>query len=174
MQEIINIIVNHGVRITLGLIGAVILLFIMNIVSFARIAYIKKQNRNLKQILTLSDGESIETSLLKTIEFTDRAKVELEGMEAKIEDVRNTLSKSVQNIGFIRYNAFGDVGSDLSFSVALLDEKLNGVVITNIYGRDDSNVYAKPVINGTSEYKLSVEEEHAIDRAANREETEAE
>ena len=76
------------------------------------------------------------------------------------------IKSSIQNVGFIRYNAFNDMGSDLSFSIALLDERRDGFVITNIYAREESNVYAKPIVNGKSTYPLSVEEIQALDRAA--------
>jgi len=46
-------------------------------------------------------------------------------------------------VGVVRYNAFDDVGSDLSFSIALLDDNDNGVVISGIYSRESSTTYAK-------------------------------
>ena len=65
----------------------------------------------------------------------------------------------------VRYSAFKDTGSDLSFAVAMLDENNDGVVFNGIYSREMSNIYAKPVKNGVSEYTLSEEEKEAIRRA---------
>ena len=65
----------------------------------------------------------------------------------------------------VRYNAFSDTGSDLSFTLALLDEQNNGVVLNGIYSREMSNIYAKPITNGNSTYTLSEEERQAIDKA---------
>lgn len=67
--------------------------------------------------------------------------------------------------GMYRYNAYKDTGSDLSFTLALLDEGNNGVVLNGIYSREMSNIYAKPVVNGKSTYKTTEEEEEAIKRA---------
>ena len=75
------------------------------------------------------------------------------------------LSKCIQKIGIVRYSAFKDTGSDLSFAVALLDEKNNGVVFNGIYSREMSNIYAKPVENANSKYTLSNEETEAIEKA---------
>jgi hypothetical protein len=72
---------------------------------------------------------------------------------------------AVRRVGVIRYDAFEDVGGRLSFSVAMLDDHGNGVVMTSINGRQDTRVYAKPVMNGTSTYNLSIEEEEAIRQA---------
>ena len=65
----------------------------------------------------------------------------------------------------VRYNAYKDTGSDLSFALAILNDNNTGIVLNGIYGRDTSNIYAKPVVNGNSEYALSKEEKEAIERA---------
>ena len=79
----------------------------------------------------------------------------------------DNMKKCTQKIGIVRYNAFKDTGSDLSFSLAILDDYNNGVVLNGIYARDSSNIYAKPVENGNSKYVLSNEEKEAINRAIN-------
>lgn len=75
------------------------------------------------------------------------------------------LTFAIQKVGFVRYNAFGDMGSELSFSIAFLDNFLNGFILTSIYGREHSTCYAKPIKDGKSIYPLSAEEIQAIDRA---------
>ena len=87
----------------------------------------------------------------------------LTGMKTLEED----LTKCIQKVGMVRYNAFKDTGSDLSFALALLDDKNNGVVLNGIYSREMSNIYAKPVQNGVSSYTVSEEEKQAIEKAVN-------
>jgi hypothetical protein len=65
----------------------------------------------------------------------------------------------------VRFNAFEDTGSDLSFAVALLDADYNGVVLSSIFGRNESRTYAKPVVAGQSSYFLTNEEKEALDMA---------
>jgi Protein of unknown function (DUF4446) len=83
------------------------------------------------------------------------------------EDARlgDRLTRAVQRVALIRYDAFEDVGGRLSFSCALLDERGDGVVVTSINGRQDTRVYAKPVTRGGSEHNLSEEEVEAIREA---------
>ena len=73
----------------------------------------------------------------------------------------------MKKIGIVRYNAFKDVGSDLSFTLAILDDYNNGVVLNGIYARDSSNIYAKPIEKGPSKYILSEEEKEAVNKAIN-------
>ena len=75
--------------------------------------------------------------------------------------------KKLQIIGLVRYNAFKDTGSDLSFTLALLNEENTGIVLNGIYSREMSNIYAKPVEKGKSTYTLSEEENQAINKAIN-------
>ena len=74
----------------------------------------------------------------------------------------DNLKICIQKTGIVRYNAFRDTGSELSFALALLDRENNGVVLNGIYSRENSNIYAKPIENGIPLYKVSEEEEEAI------------
>jgi len=65
----------------------------------------------------------------------------------------------------VRFDAFEDIAGQQSFSVALLDNRGNGVVITSLFGRIESRCYAKPVIKGNSPHRLSDEEMAAIKQA---------
>ena len=65
----------------------------------------------------------------------------------------------------MRYDAFGDVGGHLSWSLALLDDAGHGVVLTSIHGRSEARTYAKSVASWSCEQQLSPEEEEAIEHA---------
>jgi Protein of unknown function (DUF4446) len=72
---------------------------------------------------------------------------------------------SVRHLSLLRYDAFEDVGGRLSFSCAMLDDHGSGVVLTSINGRQETRVYAKPIVERDSSYNLSVEESEAIRQA---------
>ena len=81
------------------------------------------------------------------------------------ESLNKELNKSIKKVGIVRYNAFKDTGSDLSFALALLNENNDGVVLNGIYSREMSNIYAKPIVAGKSSYTISEMEQEAINRA---------
>lgn len=87
---------------------------------------------------------------------------ELALRENNLSHLENLQKGSIQKIAMKRYNAFPDVGSELSYSLAILDGYNNGFVMTSIYGRDSSNTYLKPVTDGKSQYPLSDEETQVI------------
>jgi hypothetical protein len=111
----------------------------------------KKEPKDLKEILT---------SFSELEEKFDKVLEEMKKLEKKQK-------LSVQKIGIIRFNPFSEVGSDQSFSVALLNEENDGVVITSLYTRQENRVYGKPIKDSQSEYSLSEEEKRAIEKAKN-------
>lgn len=113
----------------------------------------------------IGNGKNIEEDLENYMHRVNR--VEKQNVEIKevIGSINKNMKNCIQKIGIVRYNAFKDTGSDLSFALAMLDEKNNGVVLNGIYSREMSNIYAKPVENGVSKYTISDEEKEAIRRA---------
>ncbi|MCH7828720.1 DUF4446 family protein [Patescibacteria group bacterium] len=97
---------------------------------------------------------------------------EVKSLEERLEKTAKELAllqkaheKAVTKVGMVRFNPFGEIGGDQSFSIALLDSKDSGVVITSHYGKDIQRIYAKPIKEGKSEHSLSMEEEEAIKKA---------
>ncbi len=84
---------------------------------------------------------------------------------ARLAGIEEKLQLAVAGVGLVRYNAFRETGSDLSFSLALLDRNLDGVVLTSLFGREESRCYGKPVKAGQSAHLLSEEETQALNEA---------
>jgi len=91
-------------------------------------------------------------------------KGELRQLRKDLGELRVDLSDALRHLAVVRYDAFGDTGGQLSWSMALLDDNGNGVVLTSINSRSDARSYAKNVREYVSESKLSPEEAEAIDR----------
>ena len=163
MQEIFNFFRSDNYLLILTLlVGLLLVGFILLL-----LINIKLNNKYKNFMRKLGKGKNIEEDLENFIHKVDR--VEKQNIEIIdfCKGLDEDISKCIQKIGIVRYSAFKDTGSDLSFAVALLDEKNNGVVFNGIYSREMSNIYAKPVENGNSKYTLSEEEIQAIEKAIN-------
>lgn len=88
-------------------------------------------------------------------------------LEKYLKAAELRMQSSIQGIGVVRFNPFSGDGSggNQSFSIAFLDERHCGVVLSTLYARDRVGVYAKPVEKGTSSFELTVEERDAIEKA---------
>jgi hypothetical protein len=87
---------------------------------------------------------------------------DLAGLRAEVERLRDASASAVQQLGVVRYDAFGDMGGRLSWSLALVDQGGDGVVLTSIHGRSEARAYAKTVSGWTGDQQLSPEEEEAL------------
>ena len=83
----------------------------------------------------------------------------------RLTPIEHKLRASIDRAELLRFRAFEDVGSDLSFAFALLNQEGDGVVISSIHSREEVRIYAKPLNGGQSMYLLSEEEKEVIAKA---------
>ena len=162
LKDIIDM-YNYEIILAMGLM--IFLLLIFSIVNRITTARTLKRYRDINKILSTGNSDNIKDTLTNYVQEVKFIKNSLNSVSMKCEDISHQITGSMQKVGFVRYNAFDDIGSDLSFSIALLDGKSDGFVMSNIYARDESNVYAKPIKSGQSTYQLSVEEKEAVENA---------
>ncbi len=92
----------------------------------------------------------------------DSLPVDVQGLRQEVSALRLEVSDALRHLSVVRYDAFGDMGGHLSWSLALADDGGNGVVLTSIHGRSEARTYAKNVVGWTCEQPLSPEEEEAV------------
>lgn len=163
MQEIIDVLRSDVFLIILSFM--VILLFIGFIILLVN--NFKMNNRYKNFMKKLGNGNNIEEDLENFMYKVDRVEKQNAEITDFCKNLDEAMSKCIQKVGIVRYSAFKDTGSDLSFAVALLDENNDGIVFNGIYSREMSNIYAKPIDDGNSKYTLSDEEVKAIEKAVN-------
>jgi hypothetical protein len=162
MNNIFEMISNNQGYYIIGLALIILILLILIIILFKSIISLEKR---YKKIMRGTNAKNLEELIISYLDKVDEAQNTAEGIKKNYEDIDMRLKGCMQHVSIIRYKAFENVGSDLSFSIALLDDNNNGVVLTGIYGRNDSTTYAKPIDNGISRYDLSDEEKHVLQEA---------
>jgi hypothetical protein len=90
---------------------------------------------------------------------------DLEGLRGEVQALRAESNDALRHLSVVRYDAFGDMGGRLSWSLALLDDDGNGVVLTSIHGRSEARTYAKTVTAWACEQATSPEEDEAVSLA---------
>jgi hypothetical protein len=90
---------------------------------------------------------------------------DVHGLRQEVAALRAEARDALRHLAVVRYDAFGDMGGHLSWSLALLDDGGHGVVLTSIHGRSEARTYAKNISDWTCEQQLSPEEEEAIAHA---------
>ncbi len=90
---------------------------------------------------------------------------DVHGLRQEVAALKAESADALRHLSVVRYDAFGDVGGHLSWSLALLDDAGHGTVLTSIHGRSEARTYAKSVAGWTCEQQLSPEELEAIEHA---------
>ena len=148
-----------------AMVAIIILLFIMVIVLFKSVGRVEDRYRKL---MRGTNNKNLEEMLLERIDsIEDVHKVSEQALD-ECKRLEEKMQECIQKVAIMRYKAFEDVGSDLSFSIAMLDDKNDGVIVTGIYGRQESTTYAKPIDKGISRYDLSEEELYVLNEAINK------
>lgn len=146
-----------------GLYVLVLVLLVLYLIMYRKAQFL--QNR-YHAFMQGENGSSLEGSLREIHREIQDVNKEVSENRQRMQEIAQTLDTAIRGVGVVRFNAFQDTGSDLSFAVAYLDANKNGVVVSSIYGREESRTYAKPLDKGQSQYQLSTEEQEAIKRAA--------
>ena len=165
-MNFIDELINNPVVIFYFLCVNVILTIVSMFVAGFCIKKYKILNLRYERFMAkLGNGEKIEEVLQEYIEDVRKLKLKDDEFDKELERLENNLRKCVQKVGLVRYNAYNDIGSDLSFTFALMDSEDNGMVVNGLYSRDSSSIFAKPLVKGHTKYNLSAEEIQAIDLA---------
>lgn len=142
----------------------IFILFIMNIVSLVKINKMKKKYNSFMEG---SDGTTLEETIISRFRQVDDLKVKQELQEKDISALKANILKTYQKFGLVKYDAFNEMGGQLSFSLAMLDKNNNGFLLNTVHNREGSYTYVKEIFDGKSEINLSEEEERALDKAVN-------
>lgn len=90
---------------------------------------------------------------------------DVQGLRQEVAALKLESRDALRHLAVVRYDAFGDMGGHLSWSLALLDDGGHGVVLTSIHGRSEARSYAKNISGWTCEQQLSPEELEALEHA---------
>ncbi len=125
-----------------------------------------KEFNFLKSLFPKIGERDIRKKFEEVINAVAESNEELRALEKKLSQLEIEGLKHIQKISLLRYNPYEDTGGNISFSLALLDKKGNGYVLTSLHARSGTRIFAKPVVDGKEDkYELSKEEEEVLKKA---------
>lgn len=152
--------IQNNITAFVVVISAVLALVVM------LVAYLLWRIRRLEGecelLLRDTRGQNFVEIVNDNIAQVDKLIEEVDGLSEMYALVLRRMAGTIQHVGVVRFDAFRDLGGLLSFAVALLDDRGNGLIFSSIYGRSDSRTYTKPIVERESKYDLSPEEKEAI------------
>ena len=137
----------------------VLLLIILLIVQMVKVGKLRKR---LDRFLTGKDGQSLEEEIASLFEDNNFLKSNAEKNKKDIRTLYKRLETAYQKMGLIKYDAFSQMGGQLSFSLALLDENNNGFILNSVHSTEGCYSYTKEIKNGECALELGKEEAEAL------------
>ena len=128
--------------------------------------FIWRESNFLKSLFPKSEERQIRLKFEEVLASISNFDKKLSALKESLEKIENEGLGHIQRVEFLRYNPYDETGGDQSFTIALLDYKGSGFVLTSLHARSGTRVFAKPILDGKSgKYKLSKEEDEVLKKA---------
>lgn len=141
------------------MIMIILILWITVIVQGAKL---RRMRRRYDAMMAGSGVEDLESLLVQLKVQMDEIEEGHADHQKMLDSINRKLKGMKSRVGIVRYNAFGERGNEMSFSLAIVSDQEEGIVLTGLHNRESSYVYAKPLKDGQSKYPLSPEEKEAL------------
>ena len=151
--------------VALAAAGVAVVALLWTIVNSVRLRRLRAAQRTV-----LGDGSADLVQHASTlqeafIQLRDWLEETAERLDERMTGAEGRIDRCVTHTSLVRYDAYGEMSGRQSTSVALLDSRRNGVVVSAIHHRDQARVYVKHMHEGASEVELSPEEIEAVETA---------
>ncbi len=146
--------------LTLGIIILLLLIFV--IVETISVINLKKRFRVFMSGRNAMSLESGIAGIYKDITMLKEHDIRF---RSDIKEIKVNLLDCYQKVGLVKYDAFREMGGQLSFSIALLDKQDNGFILNSVHSANGCYTYTKEIQNGVSAIDLADEEKEALNRA---------
>lgn len=147
----------------------IILLFLIQLLLFVMLIRINMKYNRLKRsyssFMKGKDGKNLEESILVRFQELDELSERTEASEEKIKELYKILKQTYQKKGIVRYDAFHEMGGNLSFVLTMLNEENSGWIFNAMHSREGCYTYIKEVVRGESYIELAEEEKECLERA---------
>lgn len=151
--------------IIIAMAAIILFLLIIIIIMINQMSKIKKLKKRLDKFMLSREGKSLEDDLGKIYDDNKFLKENAEQNKKDIRTLYKNMEKAYQKMGLVKYDAFNQMGGQLSFSLALLDENNNGFIINSVHSTEGCYSYTKEIKAGECEISLGDEEREALDMA---------
>ena len=152
--------------VALAAAGAALLALIWVLVLSVKLRRLRSGQRAVlgqgEQRDLISHAAELETAFVQLRDWVEETAA---GLERRMGEAEQRIDGCVAYTSLVRYDAYGEMSGRQSSSLALLDARRTGVVVSSILHRDQARMYVKRVHEGESEHELSPEEQEAVETA---------
>ena len=164
-SPILNKIGLGGIDILYVIIFLLLCIIALGVLLFLQNRKLKNLTERYERFMQGTKAKSLEKKFAELFEEQSEQRSLLDNHSRQIKDLYWKHQSAFQKMGFVKYDAFREMGGKLSFCLVLLDEKDNGFLLNSVHSADGCYSYTKRIKNGQSELELSPEEAVALKKA---------
>lgn len=146
-------------------IGMAVLLLLLIILFIVQIVKYKKLKKRMDKFMAGKDAMSLEQDIIGLYEDNKFLKISCDKNKKDIRTLYKNMESAFQKVGIVKYDAFRQMGGQLSFCLALLNENNDGFIINSVHSSEGCYSYTKEIKNGESDISLGEEEKQALEIA---------
>ena len=154
-----------GFDLTYLFIASYALILILIIMVIVQAVKLSKLSKKYKKFMSGKNAKSLEKDIIGLYEDNRFIKASTEKNKSDIRFLYKKLASTFQKVGIVKYDAFNQMGGQLSFSLALLDENNSGFILNCVHSTEGCYSYTKEIRNGSCDISLGEEEREALDIA---------
>lgn len=158
-----------NIDLTYFFIAMTVLVLILIILTIVQMVKLKKMTNKYKKFMSGKNATNLEKDIIGLYEDNKFIKVSIEKNQKDVNILYRRLAHAFQKIGIIKYDAFQQMGGQLSFSLALLDENNDGFVLNSVHSTEGCYTYTKEIKHGECSISLGDEERKALEMAIGEE-----
>ena len=151
-----------------------IVVFILQIVLIVLLVILynkyKRLQKSYSTFMKGRNGKNLEKSIFKKFAELEEISELVRENEEKIKGISKKMESHYQKVGIVKYDAFHEMGGNLSFALTMLDENDNGWIFNAMHSREGCYTYIKEIVRGESYIELSEEEQQCLEKAIYQEE----
>ena len=168
-SNILNSIGLGGVDPAIFIIVILVLLIVnIGLLIIFIVKNLKLTNR-MNAFMLVKDASSLEEEITDLFAINKNIVEKVRENRKDIRKIYRKFTKAIQKVGIVKYDAYQQMGGDLSFSMALLDEENNGFIMNSVHSTEGCYTYTKEVRDGKCDLELGNEERIALEKAVNQE-----
>ena len=146
-------------------IGTFAVIIVLLIIVIVLSVNLRRLSKRYKKFMGGKNAKSLEKDIMGLYEDNRLIKASMEKNRKDIENLYRKIEGTFQKIGIVKYDAFAQMGGQLSFCLALLDENDNGFILNSVHSAEGCYSYTKEIRNGLCDISLGDEEKKALDIA---------
>lgn len=151
-----------GIDIGYLFIGMAVFILLLLILLIIQIKKTNQLKSRMDKFMLGKDAKSLEKDIIGLYEDNKFLKIATDKNKKDIRTLYKNMESTLQKVGIVKYDAFRQMGGQLSFSLALLDENNNGFILNSVHSTEGCYTYTKEIINGECSISLGEEEEKAL------------